>query len=158
MCEIELPTPGLSLRSVFFALQLVLAWRSEVRRRAHHSAQGCCPTYHFVVVMFAVAAVFNVVRSGAFLLTQETRHLSTEHERHTVRLQKQLDGAHAQTVAPGCGLNQLFHLNWTGSNVTSPRTNLCQIPSLLFSRQMLHCKTDRLNLKQNQQRKGNWER
>lgn len=108
--------------------------------------------------MFAVAAVFNVVRSGAFLLTQETRHLSTEHERHTVRLQKQLDGAHAQAVAPGRGLNQRFHPNWTGSNVTSPRTNLCQIPSLLFSPQMLHCKTDRLHLKQDQQRKGNWER
>lgn len=73
--------------------------------------RGCCSAYHFVVVMFAVATIFNVVSSGAFFLTQETRHLSTEHERHTVRLQKQLDGTHAQTEAPGCGLNQLFHLN-----------------------------------------------
>lgn len=45
----------------------------------------------------------------------------------------------------------------TGSNVTSLRTNLRQLPRVFFSRQMLHCKMNRLNSKQNERRKGNWE-
>ncbi len=39
----------------------------------------CCSSYHFVVVMLAVAAVFHVVSLWAFLLAKQTCHLSTEH-------------------------------------------------------------------------------
>lgn len=99
--------------------------------------------------MFAVAAIFNVVSSGAFLLTQETRHLSTEHKRHRVRLQKQLDETHARTRAPGRGLNQLFHLNRIKRHSSAHKSvPTCQRH---FSRRpMLHCEMNRLKFETEQ--------
>lgn len=117
--EPELLTPRLSSQSFFFLLHFIFLSRCNVRPWKHRlryprflepnpecslNHRGCCPTYHFVVVMFAVATILHVVSSWAFLLTQETRHLSTGYQYHRVSLQKPLD-------TPGCSLNPLSSLS-----------------------------------------------